>query len=243
MYYHEILTSPDLNLDKGQKEQLKQVKDQISVDPAKDSSIEMINGFPTFPVYTLQWKGLETVYKKTSPAKGSSTPYKRILSQKYFDDNKVKIKNDIKNGKYKVERFYRQTVWTASRVNTNIFTPAKKNEDVIQILNENGKFSADFDYTGMLFSTVNGSRVSIQEIVFELEKIYDDIRFMINKELRKIRGDTLVYDDAYLPKDKRFIDILHSISEDGVIRYNSSAEGNRAAMETESNKVGIDICC
>jgi len=239
MYYHEILTSPDLNLDKGQKEQLKQVKDQISVDPSQDSGVEMINGFPTFPVYTLQWKGLETVYKKTSPAKGSSVPYKRILSQKYFDDNKIKIRNDVKNEKYKVERFYRETVWTASRVNTNIFTPAKKNEDVIQILNENGKFSADFDYTGMLFSTVNGSRVSIQEIVFELEKIYDDIRFMINKELRKIRGDTLVYDDAYLPKDKRFIDILHSISEDGVIRYNSSAEGNRSAMETESNKVGI----
>jgi len=62
---------------------------------------------------------------------------------------------------------------------------------------------------------------------------------MMNKEIRKVRGDTLIYDDAFLPKGKRFIDVLHSVSEDGVVRFNSSAEGNISGLEAESSKVGI----
>jgi len=238
MYYHEILTSSDLILTDPQKTSLKEMKDEINIEPSQ-GSVEMINGYPAFPVYTIQWKGLETVYKKTSSAKGSSIPYKRILSEEYYKKNKSKIQFDVKKGKYEVEKYYREVVRTASRINRDIYTEAKKEEDIIQILNENGKFNADFDYTGMLFSTVNGSRVSIQEIIYELERIYDDIRFMINKEIRKIRGDTLIYDDAFLPKGQRFIDVLHSISEDGVVRYNSSAEGNISGIEVDSSKVGI----
>jgi len=238
MYYHEILTNQEFSLDATQKGAMKIMKDEINVEP-NQGSVEMINGYPAFPVFTIQWKGLETVYKKTSPAKGSSVPYKRILSEEYFKENRSKIQNDVKNRKYKVEKYYREVVWTASRINRNIYTKAKREENIIQILNENGQFNADFDYTGMLFSTINGSRVSIQEIIYELERIYDDIRFMMNKEIRKVRGDTLIYDDAFLPKGKRFIDVLHSVSEDGVVRFNSSAEGNISGLEAESSKVGI----
>lgn len=238
MYYHEILGNPEFKLDADQKARLKEIREEYTVDE-KQGSIEVFNGHPAFPVYDIQWKGLETVYLKISPAKGSNVPYKRILSEEYYNENRAKIQRDVKAGKYEVEKFYREIVWTACRINKDIYTAAKKEEFIIQRLNDNGKFKADLDYSGMLFSTVNGYRVSIQEIIYELERIYDDIRFMINKEIRKIRGDTLVYDDAFLPKGKRFIDVLHSVSEDGVVRYNSSAEGNRTASESDSNKVGI----
>lgn len=238
MYYHEILSNPEIKLSVTAKQNLKQLKDSYSASEHQ-GHIENINGHPAFNVYTVQWKGLETVYLKTSPAKNSSEPYKRILSEEYYNDNRKKITADVRAGKYNVEKFYRETVWTASKIAEDIYTQATKEENIIQRLNENGKFRADFDYCGMLFATVGGYRVSLQEIIYELERIYDDIRFMINKEIRKIRGDTLIYDDAFLPKNKRWIDILHSISEDGVVRFNSSVEGNRSSMETESNKVGI----
>jgi len=238
MYMHEILTNPEFNLDADQKIRLKEIREEFSRENY-DGHIQKINGHPAFPVYSIQWKGLETVYKKTAPAEGSSVPYKRILSEEYYNKNRAKIQRDIKAGKYKVEKFYREIVWTAARITRDIYTKAKKEDFVIQRLNDNGKFRAEFDYTGMLFTTVNGYRVSIQEIIYELERIYDDIRFMINKEIRKIRGDTLIYDDAFLPKNKKFTDILHSVSEDGVVRFNSATEGNRSASEIESNKVGI----
>jgi hypothetical protein len=246
MYYHELMSNPEWKLSKTQKAQIKNFKDTYTSDPAKQGSVEMMNGSPAFPVYTIQWKGLETVYLKVSKANGSNVPYKRILSEKYYLKNHVKIQRDVKNGKYTVEKFYRQVVWTASKIMTDVYTQAEKIEDVIQIENENGKFTADYDYVGFLFNTVNGYRVSLQEIVYELEKVYDDTRFQINRELKKVRGSVIQYDEAFLPKKKRFIDIYHSISEDGVMRFNTAAEGNQFGIEgvnpsgMNSVKVGDD---
>lgn len=246
MYYHELLSNPEWKLTKIQKQQLKQFKDTYSSDPDKQGSAEMMNGQAAFPIYTIQWKGLETVYLKTSKANGSNVPYKRILSQEYYTNNSAKIERDVSNGKYEVEKYFRQIVWTASKIMTDIYTQAEKVEDVIQIENENGKFTAEFDYTGFLFNTVNGYRVSLQEIVYELEKVYDDTRFQINRELKKVRGSVIQYDEAFLPKKKRFIDIYHSISEDGVMRFNTAAEGNQSGVEgmnpsgMNSVKVGDD---
>jgi hypothetical protein len=238
MYYHEILADKNLKLDAESKSRLREVFDQYDSEDNQGNADNM-NNFPVFPVYTIQWKGLETVRVKVSPAKGSDVPYMRILSDEFYEKNKNQIKRDVKAGKYKIETSYREILWTASRINRDIYTKAKKEKHLIQILNKNGKYNVDFDYTGMLFSTVNGYRVSIQEIIYELERIYDDIRFMINKEIRKIKGDTMIYDRAFLPKNKQIKDILHSISEDGIVIFDSSAEGNRAQLDADSNKVGI----
>lgn len=244
MYLHEILSNPEFELDANQKRELIGMKDSFNNQDEKEGSIEMIGGHPAIPVYTIQWKGLELVVCKTSPAKDSDVPYKRILSIEYYNENKsILDREDAKHfaltGQRMIEKRYREVLWTATRIFKGIYTKARKEEFIIQRLNENGIFRTEFDYTGMLFNTVNGFRISVQEIIYELERIYDDIRFMMNKEIRKLRGDTLIYDDAFLPKGKRFIDVIHSISEDGIVRYNSSAEGNRAGIETDSNKVGV----
>jgi len=240
MYYHEILTSKEFNLDKEQKKELELLKDSYDYSII-GGHLQKVNGVPLINVYTIEWKGLETVRVKVSPAKGSNVPYKLILDEKYFESNKKNIEKDVREGKYKIETYYREILWTSSRIGTTIYTTATKEDELIQILNENGKYNVDYNYSGMLFSTIDGYRVSLQEIILELEKIYDDVRFMINRELRKIKSDTLLYDDAFLPKGKQFIDVFHEISEDGVARYNSSAEGNRSGMESESNKVGINV--
>lgn len=245
MYPHEIIASKDFNLTREQIDRLKEEQSGYA-DVDRDGSAEMIDGVPAIPTYTIQWKGLEPVYCRTSEATGSNIPYKRILSQKYYDDNKSKLEKEDKEtfdrtGEHSLKKVYREILWTATKIGKSIYTAARKENDIIQVLNDNGIYNVQFDYCGMLFNTVNGTRVSIQEIIYELEKVYDDIRFMLNKELKKIRGNTLIYDDAFLPKNSRFIDIIHSISEDGVVRYNSSAEGNRSGTEADSNKVGIDV--
>lgn len=245
MYSHEIITSKEFDLTDEQRKNLEYEASGYA-DADKDGSIEMIDGVAAIPVYTIQWKGLEPVYSRLSPAEGSEIPYKRILSREYFEKNrKVLEKEDkeyfAKHNVHSVEKVYREILWTASKIGKNIYTKAKKENDIIQILNENGIYNVQYDYSGLLFNTVNGSRVSIQEMIYELEKVYDDVRFMINKELKKLRGDTLAYDEAFLPKGKRFIDVIHDISEDGIIRFNSSSEGNRSGTETDSNKVGIQV--
>jgi hypothetical protein len=239
LYSHEILSNPEFKLDPEQKQALKAMATEYTDSLIGEGNQNRKGTYPAIPVYTIQWKGLEAVRIKTVPAKDSNVPYKHILSEKYYQENKSQIDYDVKKGKYTLEEYYQEIVWTASKIGRDIYTKAEKNEDIIQRLRENGKLIADFDYVGLLFSTVDGVRVSIQEIIYELERIYDDLRFQINKEIRKIRGSALVYDKAFLPKGKLLSDVIHDISEEGIVVYDSSAEGNRSSMEAESNKVGI----
>ena len=240
MYPHEVLSSPEFHLDAQQKKIVKNWTEYYLDGETNDGNIELRGTHPAMPVYTIQWKGLEAVRVKTAPAEGSEVPYKHILSNEYYNKNKKKIQRDVKLGKYEIEEYYQEIVWTASKIGTDIYTKARKEDNVIQRLRQNGKLGADFDYCGLLFSTVDGTRVSLQEVIYELERIYDDIRFQINKELRKIRGAALLYDRAYLPKDYETLqDIIYDISEDGVVTYDSSSEGNRSGMEADSNKTGI----
>jgi hypothetical protein len=238
MYYHEILANPEFTLTADQKKRLKEIKDQYHHDTQiSDGSIEMMNGQAVFPVYTIEWKGLEPVYLKITPAKGSNIPYKLKLSEEYYKKNKSQIDKDVKNGKYTLEVYYNEVLWSAHRISTDIYTVAEKEEFLIQRMDANGKFHAEFNYSGFLFGTVNGFRVSLQEIIHELEKIYDDIRFQINKEIKKARGSVLFFDEAFKPKGKRFIDLYHSIDEDGIVRFNSAAEGNESGMDMQGQNM------
>ena len=242
MYPHEIIQSKEFNLSDDEKKLIQEY--EIGNSDYKDGSIEMIDGIQAIPVFILQWKGLEVSRTMISEATDSEVPYKTTLSEEYYNKNKKRlVEKDMlyfeRTGQHLLDISYREILWTAARIGKTIYTNASKENDLIQVLNANGVYNVQFDYSGMLFNTVNGIRISIQEIVYELEKIYDDIRFMMNKELKKVRGDIIAYDDAFLPKNKRFIDIDHDISEDGVVHFNSSAEGNRSGTESDSNKVGI----
>lgn len=241
MYLHEIINNPEFKLRKSQESELKQMAESghTSSENVEGSDEYNSNYVSSFDVYTIEWKGLETIREKVSPSKSGGEPYRMILSDEYYQKNKKKIENDVAKGKYELEVYYQEVIWTASKIADEIYTTAEKTNDVIQTVRSNGKYEAHSNYVGCLFSTVNGERISMQEILYELENIYDDIRYQINREIKKIRGQALIYDRAFLPKNKRFIDIIHNISEDGVVEFNSSAEGNRSGLEAKSSEVNI----
>ena len=235
MYYHEVINSDEFDLNKKDKEKLKQLAEGGSSD--NEFGTERIGSELAFPVYTLEWKGFQKVIRKISPARDSNIPYKTILSKEYYESNEKDILRDVKKGKYQIETGYREVLWVANRIGNDIFTSAKTADDMIQILNKNNKYNVEFNYVGYLFSTTDGERVSIQELVYELERVYDDIRFQINKELKKFKGNILAHDEAFRPKSKRYIDIIHDIDEHGILRYNSSAEGNESGRDMDRDIV------
>lgn len=230
MYYHEIMTNPDIQLTDEQRKEITRLKE--NPNDASSHDIQYKDKRLTFNVYTLQFKSIETVYQKTMPDPDSDVPYIRYFSLDYFRKHKKSIMQDISAGRYKLDIAYRGKVWEAHRIGDLIHTPAKLVRNTIQLKDAEGKYKPEFDYCGFLFSTVNGMRISLQEIITELERIYDDIRFQINRELRRIKGSVLIYDEALMPQKKRFIDILHSITEDGIVRINTSAEGNEGNIDS-----------
>jgi hypothetical protein len=239
MFVHEILTNKEFSLSKPDKEKLKEQARSFSADNTTNKDFINSGGTNLINTYTLQWKGIEPVRVKISPVEGSTEPYMRILGNDYYDKNEKLIKRQVKDGLYTIETYAREILWTATRIGTDIYTECKKEKNIIQRLNENNKYNVDFDYSGMLFCTVDGTRVSVQEVISELEKVYDDIRFMINREMKKPHGSLVALDEAFNPKGKKFVDIFHSITEEGIVRFNSSAEGNTSGMEAKSNEVGI----
>jgi hypothetical protein len=92
----------------------------------------------------------------------------------------------------------------------------------------------EFDYCIGLLDTIYGHRISLFKMIAELDHVYDTIRYMINKELSKIKGSALQYDLALLPKTKSLSKVIHEIAEDGIITFNSSAEGNEANVDATS---------
>jgi hypothetical protein len=237
LFLHEILTNKEFNLDEEDKKLVKEMSQSPTGENMKDMTKNgtgwLIN------TYTIQWKGLEPVYCKTSPAEGSNEPYMRIISEEYYKKNEKQIKKQVSNGEFTIEKYLREILWTSTRIGNSVYTKAKKEENLIQILNDNGKYNVQFDYCGMLFATVDGVRVSVQEIIQELEKLYDEVRFHISREMKKMKGTMVGFDEAFIPKGKNLTDVIHSITEDGIVRYNSSAEGNVSGTESESNKVGV----
>ena len=240
MYYHEIITNPEFELNETQKKRIKENYNTNSLGEDGYSDIRKSQDYRYTAVYTLEWIGIETVYLITSEAKNSDVPFKKVLDEKEYQKKEKQIKKDVDRGRIKLEKFYRQILWSASKIGHDTYTKAKKEKYIIQRLNENGKLTADYNYTGLLFGTVDGIRTSLQEIIRELENIYDDIRFQINRELKKIRGDAVVVDRAYLPKGSNTTKVLHDLTENGLITYDSSAEGNRSGMDAESNRIGIN---
>lgn len=239
MFLHEILTSKEFKLSDSDKQKLKDQARNGGTENTTGRDFIVNGGNNLINTYTLEWKGLEPVRVKVTPVEGSTEPYMRILSDEYFKKNENLIKRQVRDGMYTIETYEREILWSSTRIGTDIYTTPVKERNLIQRLNENNKYNVDYNYSGMLFCTIDGMRVSVQEVLTELEKTYDDIRFMINRELKKLHGSAIAYDEAFNPKGKKFIDIFHSITEDGMIRFNSSAEGNTSGLELKSNEVGI----
>jgi len=238
MFLHEIFnTFPELT--EIQKTEIIQMCKNPG-DSLASEGFKNIENKLALRVATIQWKSIDPRYTKVDKRKDTETPYRNEFSPEYFDKNEKQIRRDVEKGKYDLEQHWQESVWEGSCIYTNLFTKPKKINYVIQTRTATGKYRAKYDYVGYLFSTVDGTRVSLQEMISELENVYDLIRFQVNKELRKIRGSSLLYDLAYLPLHKKFIDVLHEVTDDGIIVYNSSAEGNEGRVDRPgTGDVGI----
>ena len=221
MHYHEILNEFDLT--KKEKEELGNVR----INGAQ-GCIRSTEGGVDFliPVVRLEWKAYAPVRTKVS---NDEVPYRNNLSYDYYNKNKDKIERDVKKGKYKLETKYKQTMWEGVRIlNNTIYKNIREKEFVIQQRDQNGKYRARYDYFDIFFGTVNGTRISIQELIAPLEDSYDEIKYIIRKETSKIKGRNIVWDKAFT-EGKQFKDIIRDITEEGLVEINSAAEGHYGA--------------
>lgn len=215
LYKHEILQEFDLS--KDDKEKL----DSMGYDT--ESSIKK-SGQYLYPVYSFQFYGKKTIRTKTGK-NASGIPYRKFIQEHEYEKKKTDIQNDIKKGKYVIDNEKDLfTIYEGSLIGTDIYAGIKEKENNIIQKDESGNENLKFDYRIGLFGTVNGMRVPMQAIVYEMEKIYNAVRRQINVEISKLRGDFAVFDEAFM-KNKTVTRLSYELAEHGVTTINSADPG------------------
>lgn len=223
MFVHEILAK--FNLKKEDREKLKDAQSNPS-DILGEGNYNNKTETLLVNTYTIEVIVMERVPIKKSINKNSGMKYQSIIPVDNFYKNQESIEKDVEKGKYEVDSKYRQALYEITKIGQDIYCNTKKVANIVQRTNELGKKVTAYNYLNLLLGTVDGTRISIFQLMYELSVQYNIIRFMMNRELAKYKGKGFTYDEAYLPAGKTYMDILHRLTEDSIITYNSKQPGN-----------------
>jgi hypothetical protein len=231
MYIHDILqTFPNLT-----ETEVKLLKD-ASINPQlrTDVGVVQVNGMSCCEVYTIQWKCPRTYYEKVSTNKKSPVPYQISISDKYYEEHAEEIENDVAYGKYGINRYYGEDLYEITRIGKDIYTDFGRVKNQIQRRGPNGKYHACYDYLNLCFGTINGSRIPLQEVIDNLSEVYNVIMFMINRELKKMKGMVFSYDKSATPKGEDLTSIIYKITEHGILLTASSEDQNISGKDIDN---------
>jgi len=223
MFKHEVLQT--WAEDFANNPSLKSDLENVETTSGNDSNLDRKSGEYLYEVFSFQFFGQKTYRKKQSKNEDGSI-YTKFITDEEWKKDKNRIKKDVKKGKYKIiEEVNRNTIYEGSIIGTDLYLGIKEKDHNIVYTDDNGFEHVEFDYVFGLFNTVDGIRIPLQEIVYEMEKVYNAIRRQINLEISKLKGDMAVFDEAYMTQKNTFTQLLHDFSEHGIGKMNSSAEG------------------
>jgi hypothetical protein len=179
----------------------------------------------------LKWKSQKEVYEKVEKSKNNEFVdfYENILSNDYYKKNKKQIEKDVKAGKYELRKGYLTTIYESTRIGKNIFVDQREMPYIITRDDDDIVF---YNQTGLLFNTVDGRRLSLQEKLYDLDELYDIVMWQIRREIGKHKGSVTVIDRKFFDESVSDNDILFNIAEEGVVITNSASE------EIQANPMG-----
>ena len=230
MYEHQILAKfPKISATDKEK-----LKDMVSLE---NSGIQTIGGQPLYPVYYVEFTSPRPFYTKTSYPKDSDVPYETNIDAEYYEKNEKKIQKDVNKMLYTVSVQWGEQIHKGYRIGDGgdpIYLELGRKQNVIQTKGSGKKYFAKSDYTHLLFGTIGNTRVSIQELIYNLDEVYDIIMWQILRELKKIKGQVFVYDESLVPSGMDMSGVLYDVVEHGVLKINSAEEGNLYGREVEN---------
>ena len=239
MFKHQIIKEFNIT----DKEELKKLQDwgDKPNDYLRDKSFQYKNGALLYPVYTIEFKTIaNSVYLKID--RSAEVPYIREIDEKEYLDI---LRITEKNKNYKVEpiRLYIEEVWEISRIGADMY---KRIQRVVKQANgtENKKLRAKYNYVFFGMDNVEGMRIPIQSVIAKLDNSYNDVQFLINKEVKKPSGSALGINMGFIAKEAgTYKDVMTELTDDGTIRFNTASEGNKFNMEGKSEQAlsGVNV--
>ena len=208
----------------------------------QDKSYQYKNGELMYPVYTIEFKTIANITYIKIDKTTSEIPYIREIQEKeYLLLEKTKQKNP--NLQIDIVKLFIEEVWEITRVGMNMYKNIKRTVRQANTI-ENRKLRARYNYVLFGMDNVEGIRVPIQSIIAKLDKSYNDVQFLLAKEIKKPTGSALGINMGYLDKNAgSFKDVMTELSEEGTIRFNTASEGNKFNLEGKSEQAlsGVNV--
>lgn len=229
MFIPDIITE-FVNLTKADRDYLYQISNGPTTGPitgldGRRNNFTLIGSGLAADVYTIEWYSVKPFFTKVSPDKNGGDPYRKdIDANEYFSDKfQKRLKNESKKG-VTIETKYKKVLWEATRISNDIYTDIREKANIIA--NIDNPFETTSSYSGCIVNMKDGTRVSLQESIENVSRTYNTVMFQINRELAKSKGKVVSYDMAALPKNKTLADVIHGITNDSLLIYNSAEDGN-----------------
>jgi hypothetical protein len=238
---HEILLR--YNLTKDQRDLLNEARmnpDKYTmVDGPSRGFMRMGGGELLCDIIHIEWDSVEAEYTKIAPKTknqmlldSSSDTLELAMDAYYYEDNKDAVDKDVASGKYKVVTKYRTVKYEATRIGGIIDVNMRKRPFQARSM-DNPSGVLNRTYHGFLCGTVDGVRISLQQIIENFDNLYDIVMYQINRDIARAKGKALFYDRAGLPEGKSMKDVMYQVLNDGYIDWNSAASGNYSMKNLE----------
>ncbi len=237
MTVQEILSR--YNLSDTDRNKLEAARHSRSDFLANNKGFRESDGQIVADVIHIEWTSIDPLYYKKSPKTKTQMelfPDREHVTldmdyKSYETNPEVHLQNE-KKGEYEVETKGRQCKYEATRIAGCIDVNMRKKPYQAIDIDQPSKV-LDSTYHGFICGTVDGQRVSLQQMIYNLDMMYDIVMYQQNKALARAKGKALFYDRAGMPGGKSMPQIWYQIDNDGHIDYNSAADGNLAGAKLD----------
>jgi hypothetical protein len=234
------------NLTEDQRNQL----ENLRRDPTKAGTIGYPNAYThngqtCVDVIHIQWKSVRPQYFKHSPKTKSqlefdptTTVHISEIPVEQYEENKEYYDKQVEKGAFTIEIKWIEDLWEAVALGTdgeNILYGKRKSFQMRKY-DQPGNV-IDMEYGGFLFGTVDGVRISLQQILHNFENMFDIVMYQILREVNKIKGRIFVFNKGGLTGGSNVKKILYDATNDGFIEVDGSADGNMSGEKFDLNQL------
>jgi hypothetical protein len=155
------------------------------------------------------------------------------IDYKDLDNEADRLEIESNPGMYEVLPFER--LYQGAAVNGQIYVGFGDVEDYSINTDAKGRIRANYDYTSTLVKVFGGKSTSFAKVMLEIGERYDYTRWLLFREIRKVKSGSIYFDRAYMgTKSKN--SILYELEDEGLIEVDSKNAFDETGMQLTDGK-------